>query len=325
MSVNGFHSFAPFPFYFKEMITMQRRNFLWASALGAGLTVLPTLTSSQAVAADAAPGDQRSKAKLRLCSQLGPIPGTNDEEKLKNMKNWGFEGVELGGIGNRIDDWKKKVEDAGLQVSVFCYGSNNGDLCSEVVEKRQPGIDNLKRQLEGNGKLGGTGVIYVPAFNGQTKLTNQEIHKLLLEFLPEVGKFAVECGSKVVLEPLSRWEAFFLRQVSDAARIAKDCNKIAGCDGIGVMGDFYHMYNEEADDMGAFISGGKLLHHVHLANGPKRTLPGQEEHSFVQGFRGLKYIGYDKFISFECGVAGDDKEAEVRKSLDFLRSEWEKA
>ena len=305
---------------------MQRRSFLWtASALGAGLTMLPNSTQSQAVAADAAPGDQRAKAKLRLCSQLGPIPGKNDVEKLKNMKDWGFEAVELGGVGNNVDEWKKKVEDAGLLVSVFCYGSRNGDLCSDVVEKRQPGIDDLKRQLEGNAKLGGTGVIYVPAFNGQTKLTMQEIHKLVLEFLPEVGKFAVECGSKVVLEPLSRWEAFFLRQVSDGARIAQDCNKIAGCEGIATMGDFYHMYNEEANDMGAFISGGKLIQHVHLANGPKRSLPGQQEHSFVSGFRGLKFIGYDKFCSFECGVAGDDKEAEIRKSLDFLRSEWEKA
>ena len=200
-----------------------------------------------------------------------------------------------------------------------------GDLCSDVVEKRRPAIDALKQQLEGNGKLGGTGVIFVPAFNHEQKLTNQEIHKLLLEFLPEVGKFAVECGSKVILEPLSRQEAFFLRQVSDAARIAMDCNKIAGCNGIGVMGDFYHMYNEEADDMGAFISAGQLLQHVHLANGPKRTLPGQEEHSFVRGFCGLKFIGYDKFVSFECGVRGDDRETEIRKSLDFLQNEWEKA
>ncbi len=305
---------------------MQRRSFLWSSVLGTGLVMLPHSDQSRAVAADAeTPGDQRGKAKLRFSSQLGIIPGDNDEQKLKNMKKMGFEAVELGGIGNNVGDWKKKIEDAGLLVSTFCYGSHNGDLCSDVVEKRQPGIDDLKRQLEGNGKLGGTGVIYVPAFNGQTKLTNQEIHKLLLEFLPEVGKFAVECGTKVVLEPLSRWEAFFLRQVSDGARIAMDCNKIAGCDGIGVMGDFYHMYNEEADDMGAFISGGKHLHHVHLANGPKRTLPGQEEHSFVQGFRGLKYIGYEKFVSFECGVRGDDREAEIRNSLDFLRSEWDKA
>ncbi len=304
---------------------MQRRSFLWASVLGSGLVMLPRSGQAQSSAGAAVPGDQRAKAKLRFSSQLGIIPGDNDEQKLKNMKKMGFEAVELGGIGNNVGDWKKKVEDAGLLVSTFCYGSCNGDLCSDDVEKRQPGIDDLKRQLEGNGKLGGTGVIYVPAFNGQTKLTNQEIHKLLLEFLPEVGKFAVECGTKVVLEPLSRWEAFFLRQVSDGARIAIDCNKIAGCEGIGVMGDFYHMYNEEADDMGAFISGGKYLHHVHLANGPKRTLPGQEEHSFVKGFRGLKYIGYDKFVSFECGVRGDDREAEIRKSLDFLRSEWYKA
>lgn len=306
---------------------MQRRDFLLSgAALGAGLSVVSHANPAGAAlnTSPAVPGDQRAKAKLRFSSQLGPIPGNSDEEKLRKMKEWGFEAVEVGGIGNNVADWKRKVEDAGLKVSAFCFGSNNGDLCSDVVEKRQPGIDNLKRQLEGCAKIGGTGVIYVPAFNGQTKLSNQEIHKLLLEFMPEIAKFAVEVGSKVIFEPLSRWEAFFLRQVSDGARLARDINKAAGCEGITVMGDFYHMYNEEADDMGAFISGGSLVQHVHLANGPKRTLPGQEEHSFVQGFRGLKYIGYDKFVSFECGVKGE-KETEVPKCLDFLRSEWEKA
>ena len=305
--------------------TMQRRNFLWTgAAFGAGLTMLPNIQAQTVDVAGNVPGDQRAKAKQRFCSQLGIIPGDSDEAKLKKMKEWGFDAVELGGVGNNVDDWKKKVEDAGLKVSTFCWGSRNGDLCSDVVEKRQPGIDDLKRQLEGNAKLDGTGVIYVPAFNGQTKLSNQEIHKLLLEFMPDVAKFAVECGTKVVFEPLSRQEAFFLRQVSDGARLARDINKKAGCDGIAVMGDFYHMYNEEADDMGAFISGGNLVYHVHLANGPRRTMPGQQPHSFVQGFRGLKYIGYDKFMSFECGVEGD-REVEIPKCLDFLRSEWEKA
>ncbi|MGL6196340.1 MAG: TIM barrel protein [Thermoguttaceae bacterium] len=311
---------------------MQRRDFLKTGAvMGAGLGLLSGTSTSNLQAAEFAgkyykPGDQRAKAKLRFSSQLGPIPGKNDEEKLKKMKGWGFEAVELGGIGNNVADWKKKVEDAGLLVSAFCFGSCGGDLCSEVTEKRQPGIDQLKRQLEGCGKIGGTGVIYVPAFNGQTQLTNQEIRALLLDFLPEVAKFACECGSKVILEPLRRNEAFFLRQVGDGARIAQECNARAGCDGITVMGDFYHMFHEEANDMGAFISAGDLLQHVHLGNGPTRTLPGQEEHSFTEGFRGLKYIGYDKFISYECGCkGGTDSNEEIPKSMEFLRQEWEKA
>ncbi len=299
---------------------------MWTGlASGTALTMLPAFQSPARAEEKTVPGDRREKARLRFSSQLGVIPGENDEAKLKTMKQWGFEAVELGGVGNNVGDWKKKIEDAGLLVSAFCWGSCKGNLVSDDPEKRQSGIDELKRNLEGNAKLGGTGVIHVPAFNKESTLSVQELRKRVLEYLPEIGKLAVECGTSVILEPLSRQESFYLRQVSDGARIAQECNKIAGCAGIKVMGDFYHMYNEEADDMGAFVSGGDLLQHVHLANGPKRTLPGQvPDHRFVKGFRGLKYIGYDKFVSFECGVTGD-RGVEVPKCLDFLRKEWEEA
>ncbi|MGL6227350.1 MAG: sugar phosphate isomerase/epimerase family protein [Thermoguttaceae bacterium] len=305
---------------------MKRRTFLWSGlAAGAGLGMISATSKTVAAQETTFPGDQREKAKLRFSSQLGIIPGNSDEEKLKKMKEWGFEAVELGGVGNDVDDWKKKVEDAGLLVSAFCWGSQNGDLVSDRERRQKNAVEAFKKNLEGSAKLGGTGVIHVPAFNQQSQLSVRDLRDRVLEYLPEIGKFAHDCGTFVILEPLSRQEAFYMRQVSDAARIAQECNKIAGCEGVRVMGDFYHMYNEEANDMGAFLSAGPLLQHVHLANGPKRTLPGQvPSHRFVNGFRGLKYIGYDKFVSFECGVDGD-REVEVPKSLEFLRAEWDLA
>jgi sugar phosphate isomerase/epimerase len=74
----------------------------------------------------------------------------------------------------------------------------------------------------------------------------------------------------VLLEPLNRTEAFFLRQLADAASICRD----AGHPGVAMMGDFYHMHREETSDLGAFISAGSYLHHVHLAS-RTRKLPGQ--------------------------------------------------
>ena len=50
----------------------------------------------------------------------------------------------------------------------------------------------------------------------------------------------------------------------------------------------------------------------------------QNKSRFVEGFRGLKYIGYTGPCSFECGVHGDPL-VEIPKSLDFLRKEWELA
>ena len=44
----------------------------------------------------------------------------------------------------------------------------------------------------------------------------------------------------------------------------------------------------------------------------------------LDGFKGLKMIGYHDFCSFECGVSGD-RAVEIPKSMAFLREQWEKA
>ena len=295
-------------------MSVTRRGFLMTGvAATAGVVALPHTAAAQTI-------NGHPDAVLNLSSQLGIIPGKDLQEKLAKMEQWGFEGVELGGdiVGN-----EKKYEDAikntKLKVSAICWGSCNGDLVSDVAQKRAPAIEALKRVLTSAGALRSTGAIYVPAFNGQTKLTNQDIRKLLVDTLPAIGAHAEKAGTRVVMEPLNRGEAFFLRQVADAASIARDCKS----PGIGVMGDFYHMFIEETSDLGAFISGGPYVHHVHLAS-RIRVLPGQDERQFVDGFRGLKWIGYQDYCSFECGVRGYAQE-EILKSMAFLRDQWSKA
>lgn len=301
-------------------MSISRRGFLTTGAVVAGATVLPSgkILSTTAAAADesaAKPG-----AALKLSSQLGIIPGNSLDEKLAQMEKWGFDGVELGGdvVGNE-KKYEEAVKKTKLKVSAICWGSCRGDLVSDVVAKRAGAIEALKQALTSAAAVGSTGVIYVPAFHRQTKLSNQEIRKILLDTLPAIGEHAEKVGSRVLFEPLNRNEAFFLRQVADAASIARDCKSPAIC----VMGDFYHMFIEETSDMGAFISGGSRLHHVHLAS-RTRVLPGQDDRSFVDGFRGLKWIGYQDYCSFECGVKGD-RNVEIPKSLAFLRDQWAKA
>lgn len=306
---------------------MNRRDlFKTGAAMGVGLAASTALNVNVFAGETTAETDQRAKAKLRISSQLGPAPGGSMEEKLANMKKYGCEGVEYGGdcVG-KGKEYRQKAADAGLEVSAICWGSRNGDLCSEDVSKRQPGIDALKRALETAGEMGASGVIYVPAFNGQTKLTNQEIRALLLEFMPAVAEFAAECGTNVIFEPLCRMEAYFLRQVADGASLCRDIRPEGG---IGVMGDFYHMDTEETSQMGAFISAGSYLKHVHLAGGvknPRRTFPGENDMTFVDGFRGLKYIGYDRFCSFECGCAKENREEAFKDTIAFLRAQWDLA
>jgi sugar phosphate isomerase/epimerase len=301
-------------------MSINRRSFLTGvSMAGAGAMIAGRALADDTSPATAALKPQKT-AKLNLSSQLGVIPGKDLAEKLANIEKWGFDGVEFYGdvVGNE-QKYLDAVAKTKLKISAICWGSHDGDIVSDVKEKRQPAIDDLKRALESAGEIKSTGVIYVPAFNGQTQLTNQEIRKILLDVMPEIGEHAVKCGSRVLFEPLNRTEAYFLRQLADGASICRDCHS----DGICLMGDFYHMFIEETSDLGAFISGGKYVHHVHLAS-RERNLPGQDDRSFIDGFEGLKFIGFQDFCSLECGVVGD-RDVEIPKSVQFLREQWEKA
>jgi len=296
-------------------MSINRRGFLAAGAAAVGLS-----TASAPSAGRAAEPEAKAKAALKLSSQLGIIPGKSLQEKIKRMEEWGFDGVELPGeIVGKEKTFKEAIQGTRLKFSAVCWGSINGDVVSENESKRAPAVAALKKVLAAAAELESTGVIYVPAFNGQTKLTNQEIRRILEETLPAVGEYAVKVGSRLLLEPLNRGEAFFLRQLADAASICRDSKS----PGICMMGDFYHMYIEETSDLGAFISAGNCLHHVHLAS-RRRVLPGQDERQFVDGFRGLKWIGYQDYCSFECGVQGNPM-VEIPKSMAFLRDQWEKA
>lgn len=293
---------------------VNRRAFLTSgAAAAAGLAIVP-----QSRGADIPKPEK--EAVLNLSSQLAVIPGRDLSEKLAKMQKWGFAGVEMGGeVVDNPKQFAEAVAKTDLKISALCWGSHNGDLVSEDVSKRKQGVDDLKKALAAAGELKSTGVIYVPAFNGQTKLTNQEIREILLKDFPAIAEYAVSVGSRILLEPLNRGEAYFLRQLADAASICRDINS----PGMQMMGDFYHMFIEETSDLGAFISAGKYLHHVHLAS-RERNLPGQDDRSFVDGFRGLKIIGYQDFCSFECGVKGD-RNVEIPKAMDFLRKQWAQA
>ena len=181
-------------------------------------------------------------------------------------------------------------------------------VCARVLPRQgqrcydRPGIRTRNLRICHNPA---SGVIIVPAFNGQVPALphNQETRDFLCEQFTEMGNHAAQNGTTVIFEPLNRKECFYMRQVADAASVCRDINN----PGVRCMGDFWHMTWEETSDMGAFISGGDYLQHVHVASRKRRSMPGEdgEADNYVDGFKGLKMLGYDKYVSFECGCQGD--------------------
>ena len=277
---------------------LDRRQFLTVSTLAGVAGALAPSAKAFTLP------DPPQKARLRLSCQEGVAPGKTLAEKLDFLEALGFEGLELGGRGlaKRVAGYPESPPGPQNQ--------SQRDLCRLQRRAhlrtgggpRKTAMDSMKEILTAAGALGSTGMIMVPAFHNQTKLGHQESRELLVKLLAELGDYAQKAGTRVLLEPLNRRECHFLRQVADAAAICRDVNN----PGVALMGDFWHMTWEETSDMAAFIAAAKYLHHVHMASRKTRKMPGEDEgDNYVDGFKGLKLIGYQDFVSFECGCKGD--------------------
>ena len=311
---------------------LNRRNFIKASLGSAALATLSTTTgcdsaSSCCMTKSCVPFNP--DAKLNISFQEGTLRAEGEGnrltlvQKLDIMEKLGVTGLEPGGRGlaNRVDEFKQALNGRNIKISAICAGFD-GFMLAEDEEIRNRCRDTMHEIIVAAGKIGSTGVIIVPAFNGQRPALphTQDTRDFLCKWFDELGKFAVENGTTVILEPLRRNEAFYLRQVSDAANICRDINN----PGVTCMGDFWHMTQEDTSDMGAFLSAGKYLQHVHIAGRRRRIIPNPEVEAdnYVDGFRGLKIIGYNKYVSYECGSGTEEL---LTKSVEMLRKQWEEA
>jgi len=307
----------------KNHNTETRRGFIRKIGIGGTFAALGTMP----VLASFSDAKEKKKSKsgvtLNLGLQEGVVPGESLSQKLDFMEANGVYGLEVGGgkLAARVPEIQKALQNRKVKISAICAGFK-GWLISTDESERKKCMDTSKEILAAAGALGSYGMILVPGFNGQQpSFPFVEARAILIDQLKELGEFAIKNNTTVILEPLNRKEAWFLRQVSDAAAICRDVES----PGITCMGDFWHMTWEETDDMGAFISGQKYLNHVHVASRKTRKAPGEDEgDNYVTGFKALKMINYKHFVSFECGTKGD-KKVVIPAALKLLRDQWDLA
>ena len=312
-------------------MSIDRRNFIKASLGSAAVATVTACAGSAGSSSGTESGSKNClpynpKAKLNISFQEGTLAGGSLNEKLDMMEKLGVVGFEPGGkgLGGRVDEINQALNGRNIKVSAICAGFT-GFMLSEEESIRNECRDTMREIITAAGKIGSTGVIIVPAFNHQLPVMphTQETRDFLCQWFDELGKFAVENGTTVILEPLNRREAFYLRQVADVASICRDINN----PGVTCLGDFWHMTWEETSDLGAFLSGGKYIQHVHIASRERRLMPGEDgaADNYIDGFRGLKIIGFDKYMSFECGSKAEDRNAAATAAVELIRKQWEEA
>lgn len=187
-----------------------RRSFLKTAGLAAGAL-------AAAAAPRAAADDKGGKMKKAIGFGMIGEKKLSWGERMKIVRDVGFDGVELNsGIGNR-DELKKAIDDAGLGVSEIIDSLHWNKPFSSASEKtREEGANGLKIAMEECKFFGTTSVLLVPgvvnkqiSYDDCYKRSQAEIRK----FLP----LAKELGVKIAIENV--WNGFLLSPMEMARYI----------------------------------------------------------------------------------------------------------
>jgi D-psicose/D-tagatose/L-ribulose 3-epimerase len=219
---------------------------------------------------------------------------------IPKVADMGFEGVEIPIFAPSTVDiphTQAALQATGLQAIGCAIMGPDRDPINEDAAIRENGINYLKSCVEIIAALGGD-LVVGPMYSAVGKLVgrgrNQQEWDWCVEGLSEVATFAGEHGVTLAVEPLNRFETYFLNIAEDAVKLAKAINSPY----FKVHLDTFHMNIEEKSHAQAILNTRELLYHVHCCENDRGT-PGTGLVNWTGVFEALGQLHYDRWLVIE--------------------------
>jgi sugar phosphate isomerase/epimerase len=261
--------------------------------------------------------------KVSMHNWMRPEPIQSTIERLGRL---GYDGLEISGEpqGYDAEQVRSQLDEHGLE----CWGAvtlmtGGRDLLHEDPYVRLGSVQYVKDCLSFVAALGGQIVTLVPSTVGKiVPMGSPEAEwRWAVESLKECQAHAESVGVRIGLEPLNRFETYFLNRCEQALALA---DAVGGDCGVAL--DTFHMNIEESDLLEAIRAAGDRLVDFHVADN-NRMPPGFGALDWDAIVRELQGIGYDGHLTVEFVPAldraaqiGDASEAGGGASIEkFLR------
>lgn len=226
--------------------------------------------------------------------------GTEQIPLLATLKRAGFDGIELPLFDpqhKQDPEIRRAIEQHGLECticSVLPAGLHTG---SEDAGIRRRTLEHLRACIETTAEMGSkimAGPLYAPVgyFSGNRRTTDE--WQRAVECFQQLGPSLDEHGVTLAIEPLNRYETYFLNTAADAARV---CSEI-GHPRIGILFDTYHANIEEKDVAAAIREAGPFLRHFHSCEND-RGIPGTGHVDWTGVFSALRQVQYNGWLTIE--------------------------
>jgi D-psicose/D-tagatose/L-ribulose 3-epimerase len=112
--------------------------------------------------------------------------------------------------------------------------------------------------------------------------------------LRQAGDLAANAGVVLALEPLNRFETFFVNTTADAVRLMDEVNHPA----VGLLLDTFHMHIEEKSTVAAIHHAGRHIRHFHLSEND-RGIVGSGQIAWQEVLNALETVGYTGALTVE--------------------------
>ncbi len=258
---------------------------------------------------------------------------------IEQMKTIGYDGVEFPLFGGEVSHYQhmgQALKDMGMAASAVTVIP--GADCSPIStdkSSRQRGLDHLKWAIDACHALGAdtlVGPFYQPLgeFTGEPPTEDER------KWAAEVHRNAAEHGAQqagvtMAVEPLNRFECYFLNTLDQAADHVRQVDHPY----FQAMFDPFHANIEEKDIVGALRRNMDVIRHVHISEND-RGAPGSGHTPWAEIFSTLVEAGYDGWLTIEAfrralpGLAAatrvwrefDAPEAVFEGGHNFIRESW---
>jgi D-psicose/D-tagatose/L-ribulose 3-epimerase len=115
-----------------------------------------------------------------------------------------------------------------------------------------------------------------------------------VEGLAKAARHAQDLGVIICIEPLNRFETYFLNTQQDAAKLVEEI----GASNVRVHFDTFHANIEEQNPAVSLRALAKLLGHVHISEND-RGIPGTGHVDWRGILSVLQQLGYDGWVTIE--------------------------
>jgi sugar phosphate isomerase/epimerase len=186
-------------------------------------------------------------------------------------------------------------------------------LCSPDSSIRSRAEEYIRQMCVLAGKCNSAVILGLMTGILEKNVTRSQALKWLTPALKRLSEHATHNGSRLLIEPLNRYESNLINRLEDGIEILEKLNHPR----IQLLADFFHMNIEEPSISKSLQNARKAIGHLHFVDS-NRCVPGLGHINFQEIAKTLRDIDYQGYAAIEA-LPFPDKNIAARTALSAFR------